>query len=364
VIDVPLIDRLIYWVRERERMRTRRERGEPPPWSDDALLRSYRFTNVNVQNDRVSRTIFDKVAQPYADHPGLIVGLTVCRFTNDPDVIEAVCDSLVPFDADRFLAIMTERAARGQSLERRAYVIPGGVKGEIKAINLTRALFVPLAAAVESVRPKPGDTVAAVFERLRRFKYLDAGFITAQIARDLKQAAPLRDASDWMTFVRSGPGSQRCANRLLGMSRKADIEWRRPEDDWRELFNQIVDLAAPRVAAEGIVLDRQSWQSCFCETDKYLRFQAAICAGRGSTSMTARRPARAPTKWRSCNDDRVAPADRTGALRFRRLSRGAGAALPGIGRPGAESAPSFAQAVDLRRSRHRAAYGDGSPPRC
>ena len=60
-------------------------------------------------------------------------------------------------------------------------MIPGGAKGEIKAINLTRELFVPLAAAVESVRPRPGDTVAAVFERLRHFAFLRAGFLAAQV---------------------------------------------------------------------------------------------------------------------------------------------------------------------------------------
>jgi hypothetical protein len=279
MIDVPLLNTLTYFVRERERMRKLRATGAPPPWSTDELLQKYRFTNVSVQDDRTSQVIYDRVTQPYADHPGLIAGLVVCRFTNAPEVIEAVRESLVPFDAERFVAIMIERAARGVCLERRAFQIPGGRKGEIKAINLTRELFGPLAAAVESVRPRPGDTVAAVFERLRRFKYLDAGFITAQIVRDLKQVPPLRHASDWMSFVRSGPGSQRCANRLLGMTKRADIEWRRPEADWRELFNAIVDMAAPRVAEDGIVLDRQSWQNCFCETDKYLRFQSGDLRG-------------------------------------------------------------------------------------
>jgi hypothetical protein len=280
VIDLPLLDTFVYFVRERERVRKRRAAGKPWPWSDDLLLRRFRFTNCNVQDDAVSRVIFDYVARVYADHPHLVVALTVCRFTNEPEVIKAIPQFLFPtLDAEGFIAFMAERAARGESLERRAYMIPGGVKGELKAINLTRELFVPLAAAVDSVRPRPGDIVAAAFERLRRFRYLDAGFITAQIVRDLKQVAPLRQAADWMSFVRSGPGSQRCANRLLGMTRKADIEWRRPESDWCELFNQIVDIAAPRVAADGIVLDRQSWQSCFCETDKYLRFQSGDLRG-------------------------------------------------------------------------------------
>jgi hypothetical protein len=277
-VDAPLIDQLVYWVRERQRIHERRAAGEAGPWTTDELLRKYRFTSANVQDDLVSRVIFDRVTKPYADHPHLIVGLTVARFTNSPQVIEAVSDCLVPFNAERFVAIMSERAARGESLERRAYMIPGGVKGEIKAINLTRKLFTPLAAAVERVRPRPGDTCETVFERLRRFEFLKTGFITAQIVRDLKQVAPLRQASDFMSFVWSGPGSQRAANRMLGWAKK-DIEYRRPESEWRELFNQIVDIARPRVAVDGIVLDNQSWQSCFCETDKYLRYRSGDLRG-------------------------------------------------------------------------------------
>ena len=144
------------------------------------------------------------------------MALTVCRFTNSPEIFEAVRDCLVPFDPERFVAIMADRAARGLPLAGPAYVIPGGVKGELKAHSLTKDLFIPLADAVESVRPKPGDTCEQVFERLRQFPYLGKGFLTAQIVRDLKQVEPLRSAPDWNTFVRSGPGSQRGLNRVLG----------------------------------------------------------------------------------------------------------------------------------------------------
>jgi hypothetical protein len=279
MIDAPLIDVLIYWIRERERIRERREAGKPPPWSEDELFQKFRFCNADVQNDRTSRVIFDLVTRPFAGHPGVIVALAVCRFVNSPEVITAICETLAPFNAERFLAIMTERAARGASVEGKAYRIPGGRRGERKAGSLVRELFIPLSAAVEQVRPRPGDTCATVFERLRRFKYLDAGFITAQIVRDAKQVGPLRQADDWMSFVWPGPGSQRGANRLLGWTKKADIDYRRPEAEWRELFNQIVDIARPRVAVDGIVLDNQSWQNALCETDKYLRFLSGDLRG-------------------------------------------------------------------------------------
>jgi hypothetical protein len=97
--------------------------------------------------------------------------------------------------------------------------------------------------------------------------------------RDLKQTGPLRGASDWTLFVQSGPGSQRCANRLLGWTKKADIDYKRPESEWRELFQEIVDIAKPRVAEDGIVLDNQSWQSVLCEVDKFCRYRSGDLRG-------------------------------------------------------------------------------------
>jgi DNA polymerase len=307
------VDPLVYWITERDRIRKRRAAGAPPPWSEDELLATYRFTNPNVQDDRVSRAIFEIFTQPYAGHPGLIVALTVCRFTNEPDVFEAIKECLVPFDSQQFVAIMADRKARGLPVERRAYVIPGGGKGELKAASLTRDLFIPLANAVEQVRPKPGDTCAAVFERLRQFPHLGKGFLTAQIVRDLKQVEPLRSASDWKTFVWPGPGSQRGINRLLGAATEPDIERERPEPEWRGLFWQAVDLAAPRVAEQGVeVDDAQSWQNAFCELDKLLRFRSGDLSGarkyRGEAPTRPTRTAQPTPIEMSAPIERPAPA--------------------------------------------------------
>ena len=278
-VAFPELETLIYWVIEREAIRRRREAGEAPPFSTDEILGTYRFCNANVQDDRGSRAIFDTFTKPYADHPGLIVALTVCRFTNHTEVFEAVRDCLVPFDAERFVAIMVDRKARRLPLEGDAYIIPGGVKGEQKAISLTKDLFIPLAKQVEDVRPKTGDTCEQVFERLRQFQYLGADFFPAQIVRDLKQAEPLRSASDWNTFVRSGPGSQRGVNRVLGVQGAA-IHRERPEAEWRSRFQEIVARAALRVAEHGIKLDAQSWQNVLCEVDKFVRWRSGDLDGK------------------------------------------------------------------------------------
>jgi hypothetical protein len=274
------VDPLVYWIVERESIRRKQAAGEPRPWTDDELLATYRFCSPNVSHDRVSRAIFETFTRPYADHPGLIVALAVCRFTNALEVFEAVRDCLVPFDPQRFVAVMADRAARGLSKERRAYMIPGGIEGELKAASLTRDLFTPLANAVEQIRPQPGDRCAAVFERLRSFQYLNEGFITAQIVRDLKQVEPLRSASDSRTFVWPGPGSQRGVNRLLGAVTAAEIDRIRPEAEWRALFWDIVNAAAPRVAEQGVEIeDAQSWQNTLCECDKAIRYRSGDFRG-------------------------------------------------------------------------------------
>jgi DNA polymerase len=301
--DLPLLKEFVDYAITRGTMTLAGKLGEQfkPP---EPLLAKYRFTNNNVQDDRGSRAIFDLVTCPYAKEPHLIVALAVCRFTNSPEVIEAIRSCLAPFDAERFVAIMRERAARGLPLEHRAYTIPGGERGELKAASLTRDLFIPLADAAEQIRPRPADTCQVVFERLQHFKHLGKGFLTAQIVRDLKQTEPLRAAPDWRTFVVSGPGSQRGVNRICGATTETEIARVRPEAQWRRLFLEIVAAAEPQLAEAGVeVDDLQSYQNICCEFDKLMRFRSGDLRGArlyvpyGEKSAPTRRkskPASAP----------------------------------------------------------------------
>ena len=49
------LDRLLYWVTERESIRIQRLQGKAPPWTDDPILRQYRFCNVRRMDDAVSQ---------------------------------------------------------------------------------------------------------------------------------------------------------------------------------------------------------------------------------------------------------------------------------------------------------------------
>jgi hypothetical protein len=63
------LETVLHWIKEREAIRKRREAGEPPPWTDDAILRNYSFRNVQREHDRVTRHIAQNWREPARRRP-------------------------------------------------------------------------------------------------------------------------------------------------------------------------------------------------------------------------------------------------------------------------------------------------------
>ena len=75
---------LLYFIGERERIRIRRANGEPPPWTDDPILREWSFCNVRREDDRVTRWIAEDWRVPHVDDPDLWFAMVIARFVNWP----------------------------------------------------------------------------------------------------------------------------------------------------------------------------------------------------------------------------------------------------------------------------------------
>lgn len=54
---------LYHYVHERHYIKLARDVGRPYPWTDDPILRDYRFTNVRREDDRVSKWIIDHIVK-------------------------------------------------------------------------------------------------------------------------------------------------------------------------------------------------------------------------------------------------------------------------------------------------------------
>lgn len=76
------------WCKERESIREKRANGEPPPWTDDPILRRGRFLNVFREDDRGSRAV-RRFCEPVKDSlPTLIHALFFARWCNQQTTLD------------------------------------------------------------------------------------------------------------------------------------------------------------------------------------------------------------------------------------------------------------------------------------
>jgi 5-hmdU DNA kinase, helical domain len=113
----PNYEPLFYWIREREFIRLRKERGDAPPYgSGDTILATYRFCNVRREDDRVTIWIRDNIRERYANHLWLM--LCIARQINWPDTLAELMaaprggGSAWPHDEQFLTSVMTTTAKR------------------------------------------------------------------------------------------------------------------------------------------------------------------------------------------------------------------------------------------------------------
>ena len=186
----------------------------------------------------------------------------------------------VPWDRQRFVAALSERAARSEQVFGAAYKVgTAGIK--IDKIEYVAGVLDSLwAGARQLLRPRSDERLAEFHRRLEAHRGIGS-FLAGQIVADVKYVRPLLDAPDWMTFAASGPGSRRGLNRVLG--RPVDAHWR--EDDWRPALRDLHRQITPDLERIGIErLHAQDLQNCLCEFDKMER--ARLGEGRPKRRFT------------------------------------------------------------------------------
>ena len=265
--EVLTVERLLWFIKERELIRRRKESGRPQStWTTDSILQEFRFCNVQREDDRVTRWIKHVWRDPFKYESDLWFAMVVARFINWPDTLGDI-GYPVPWDNGHFLEVMDRRKREKKKLYTGAYMVRADMEHKDKAEYQANVVFGPMWDARERLRPKEGDTLNSYHMLLGQFHGLGS-FMAAQIVADLKYVPPLSRATDWWTFAASGPGSRRGLNRVLG--RDMSSIW--TEEDWRSALGRLSDQVRKRlrdIVSEG--LHNQDLQNCLCEFDKYER---------------------------------------------------------------------------------------------
>ncbi len=258
------LNRLIYWIGERESIRLKKEAGKPKPWTNDEILQSYRFTNVLRIQDKVSQWLLHNWYEPFKDHPNMLLACTLARQLNNIDSMAAVGFPNI-WNPKKVQAVLDERKAAGLGNYSAAYMITGGYgeKGRAKEEKSYQTVYRVCEPVYKSKTKIDTNSMERTWKSLLVFPGFSS-FIAGQVTADLRWGLT-GSWDDKCLWAPMGPGSLRGINRILGRPIEYKLTQAEFMRDFSSLYNKIKTVS-------GIPnLEAIDFQGTFCEIDKYSR---------------------------------------------------------------------------------------------
>lgn len=259
-----------HWVQEREAIRLRRDDLLfSPPWTDDPILRKYRFCNVSREHDKVTRWIHDNIRVPMRDWPSLLTVLAVARHVNWPDTLKDMLRrgcfdrrGVSFYDCEDVIRI---RRDANQKTWGSAYVITNAGNSCPKEEYVFRQVM-PAVATFADMLPNCRPRIREVWHRELCYVPGLGPFMAGQIVADAAYTPLLADAPDHTTWAPIGPGAKRGMNRWLGRDPKAPLSVKEYLLVGQEQYAQVCSWVPELQLTAHDVLSNVN-----CEVDKYLR---------------------------------------------------------------------------------------------
>ena len=256
---------LLLWIQEREYIRVKKESGKPKPWTNDPVLRDYKFCNVRREDDRVSRWVQREWLAPNEGNPNFAFAACMARHFNWPDTLQLIgFPSGISFDSqDVKERIKYARDKRGAKIYTGAYTVSTCGRSMDK---VDYSIDIVLAPMFEVIRnPKEGETIQSYWKYLQQFEGFSS-FMAGQVVADLKMFAPLNTAPDCWSWAPLGPGSIRGLNRMYDRKLTTPLK---QEEGLKMLLN-IQEIIRTSLSMN---MPLHNVQNCLCEFDKYMRLK-------------------------------------------------------------------------------------------
>lgn len=266
------IQRYLYWVEEREAIRLRKEADLPKPWTNDEILRNYRFCNVRRMDDKVSKWLQDNWYTPYFNHPNMLQAVGMARFINKPESLILLTDLLFkekkPFpnasvnriNWSSVITTLREHRNNGNVIFNGAYMVRGN--DGIDKIECVVKYYVEPLSKIEIDTSNMENTHKAIFS-----SYGLGSFMAGQIVADLRWAV----AGTWLDkdkWAPLGPGSQRGKNRLEGKILSIKCK----QKEFEKFLATLIGICKKELPAKITErLEAHDYQNTLCEFDKYER---------------------------------------------------------------------------------------------
>jgi hypothetical protein len=266
-----------YWrfAAERQNIFFKRLEGKPLPWTDDPILRRYKFTNVYRASDRVSQYLIKHVIY-HGDQSADEVFFRILLFKvfNRIETWKLLQEKLgeicyAEYSFDRYDALLTQAMSEGHTLFSAAYIMPSG--GTSFGHTRKHSNFLKLIEMMmrDEVPHRIGEmrSMVQLFELLRSYPMI-GDFLAYQFTIDINYSELTKFSE--MEFVMPGPGAKdgirKCFSSPGGLSEtdiirlvadRQEKEFDRLGLDFRSLWGRSLQLI--------------DCQNLFCEVDKYAR---------------------------------------------------------------------------------------------
>lgn len=266
-----------YWrfAAERQRIFFARLEGKRWPWTDDAVLREFKFTNAYRASDRVSQFLIREVIYQGDAAPAEVFFRTILfKVFNRIETWELLRREFgeirfSDYSFKRYDTVLSAAMARGEKVYSAAYIMPsggakapGGRKHSMHLRLIERMMKESLPQKIAEAR-----SMAKAFELLRGYPTI-GDFLAYQYVTDLNYG-PLTNFSE-MEFVVPGPGAysgiHKCFSDLGGLTEAEIIKvvTDRQQQEFQRLGLSFRSLW-------GRSLQLIDCQNLFCEVDKYAR---------------------------------------------------------------------------------------------
>lgn len=261
-----LLDRFFGFMNERHRIYLQREKGAMWPWTEDPILRAWKFTNVYRQLDRVTIEL-GKRLQGVRSHELILFKIAVFRMFNWPPTFDAIEDlTNGDWDLRRATRVLDTRKRLGGKLFTGAYMMTSaGAKSKHRqALRSLGGIWKDRAGLLRFIKRRSSMLETSLL--FTQFPMIGS-FIGYEYACDLRHTDILRDAKDIMYWANTGPGAKRGVNRLLGLHVKSRLNPEEANGYMRELLLLSGDYLADWMPP----LEMRDIEHTLCEFDKYER---------------------------------------------------------------------------------------------
>lgn len=273
---------------ERESVRLFKEAGAPWPWTNDEILKEYKFTNVKRTHDRTSlgfKQIYDQNSHQNVDSQLLNCGIH--RYFGTLEFAEAL-GWQETFDPKSIKDLAKQRLSQKQRVFTGAYVITNqGIRAPKEDVVVDIFLAGLWAARDMLISIARLDRRWQTFiEEMKKINgFGGTGFMAKEVTLDtLMTGIWPEQPKDLNTWCPAGPGALRGISRLLGHDNP--YLHKVSQKDALVAMKDIFAMRATYWPEDYVELELHDIQFQLCEFDKYER----VRLGQGRPRSRYRKP--------------------------------------------------------------------------